>query len=69
MTDMEIKEKIELMDLQGYTVCEIAEELGEFDCVQSFRECPSWCHEDADCHDCWCGCIKEELTKSEIKIM
>lgn len=63
MTDMEIKERIELMNLQGYKIEEIAEELGEMDCVQSFRECPQWCHEDADCHDCWCKCIELEINK------
>lgn len=63
MTDMEIKERIELMNLRGYKVEEIAEELGELDCVQSFRECPQWCHEDADCHECWRKCIIEELNK------
>lgn len=63
MTDMQIKERIELMSLQGYEIEEIADELGAMDCVQSFRERPQWCHEDADCFDCWCKCIELEVNK------
>lgn len=54
-------EEIHQMFDSGYSIEEIAENLSEFDCVQSFRECPNWCHEDADCNDCWIKCLKEEL--------
>lgn len=56
-----VKEEIYQMYESGYSVEEIAENLSEFDCVQSFRDCPEWCHEDADCNNCWIKCLEEEL--------
>lgn len=54
-----MKEKIKSLFEQGLTPEEIAEKLGEETCVTEFRDCPSWCHEDADCHDCWVKCVEE----------
>lgn len=55
------KEDIQKMYEAGYSVEEIAENHSADECVQEFREVPYWCHEDADCHDCWIRCLKLEL--------
>lgn len=56
-----MKEQIHEMYDRGDTVEGIAENLSGEDCVQSFRDCPEWCGEDADCHDCWIKSLKIEL--------
>lgn len=56
-----MKEKIRQMHENGYSIEEIAENLSEFDCVQSFTDCPDWCHEYYDCNECWNKCLKKEL--------
>ena len=50
-----MKDKIEKMiNKQGMGFEEIAEELFDEDCVQSFGgTIPSYCGEDADCYNCW----------------
>lgn len=66
MTDMEIKEKIELMELRGYSIDDMAEEIGTFKCVTDFTERPKWCGENNNCSDCWKKCIEIELNKQEM---
>lgn len=56
-----VKDKIHEMYRHGYTIENIAENLGEDDCVRSFTKCPEWCHEDADCYNCWVKCLEKEL--------
>ncbi|OCA97729.1 hypothetical protein [Clostridium beijerinckii] len=55
------KEQIHSMYDNGQTVEEIAENLSGEDCVQSFGNCPEWCGENADCHNCWLKCLQIEL--------
>jgi len=57
----DMKSQIHEMYEHGYTIENIVENLSEFDCVQSFRDCPFWCHENADCNDCWTKCLEKEL--------
>lgn len=57
----DVKKELHSMYEHGYSVEEIAENLSEDYCVWSFRDCPDWCSENANCHDCWLKCLKIEL--------
>ena len=51
----------------GYSSEEMAENLSEFDCIgEIIGEMPKWCHDDADCHDCWIKSVDLILDK-EVK--
>ena len=58
---IKVKEQINAMYEHGYTIEDIADNLSDGDCVQSFRSCPDWCGEDSDCYDCWTKCLEMEL--------
>ena len=41
---------------------EIALKCGEDSCVSDYKlQIPNWCHEDADCHECWIKCLEKEF--------
>lgn len=55
------KNDIDQMLDNGYSIEEIAENQGSDECVQKVLEIdfPSWCGENAECHDCWVKCLEE----------
>jgi hypothetical protein len=57
------KDDIEKLLDECVPVEEIAEKYsGEF-CVQDFEMENEYCHEDADCNDCWINCLNKCLSQ------
>jgi hypothetical protein len=53
---------MQLVDMieKGVPFEEIAAKCGEYSCVNDYKlNIPDWCHEDADCHDCWVKCLNK----------
>lgn len=61
---------IDKMLESGYSIEEIAENQGSDECVQKVLKIdfPSWCGENAECHDCWVKCL-EEYVKEDSKVI
>ena len=48
-----IKEKINKLNRDKFSIKEIAMIIGENDCVANYDKCPELCNEYADCYECW----------------
>ena len=67
MTDMEIKELIELRGLQGCKIEDIVEELDKGFCVTDFTlNKPACCNEMENCFKCWYRCVELYLKEKNI---
>ena len=47
-----IKEKINKLNRDKFSIKEIAMIIGENDCVANYDKCPELCNEYADCYEC-----------------
>lgn len=66
LTKLDIDKMLE----SGYSIEEIAENQGSDECVQKVLKIdfPSWCGENAECHNCWVKCLEEHV-KEDSKVI